>query len=79
MANNALPSPATIEGINKVGRGDGDGKEGGVRGQMDEYRGEAGGEERREATGIHKHRCKALPGDITDPLVAILEGTALVD
>lgn len=45
-------------------------------GQMEEGGGWAEGRLRGKfATGKHKHGCKALSGDVTDPLVAILEVT----
>lgn len=72
MANNALPSPATIEGINRAQRGGG--KERG--------RTSGGGWRQKERGKIKKealmYRCRALSGDITAPLVAIREETALV-
>lgn len=66
MANNTLPSPATIEGINSARRREVEGW--GWSGEG----GDVGGRWRKEGRGTYDvHRR-------TDPLVAILEVTALV-
>lgn len=72
MANNTLPSPATIEGINTVWRGDG--RVGVVWGGRVRWReGHRGEAEGRPSGNINI--CGVLSDDITEPPVAILEVT----